>query len=184
VNCIQFNDIEFLNAVQSANFNYENEQFINYTVPIDTEDGVTMTSNVNNYSYISLYNTSSINISTQCENISFNLNTDSFITIKNSTTGDINFVQEGNVKTSCISVNASKVSNLSYLQDNISMLSAQVSTSTNYLIVAIVVFVLLGITVFVSLFVVLFKKPKTKISDDKPRAKIVLYENENKNENL
>jgi len=184
VECVLLNDIEFINNLQANNLIYQNiEQstgkylYVNenvYTVKNDIT--LNMNAYVENYSYQSMYVATNVDISTQCSSSSLNVQTDLFITIKNSTTGDINFSQQGNVQLSCKSLNSSKISSFTSVP-NQSTVKAESKSSFN-------VAGLIGIIILVVLLIVIIivivnqnKRDKTVESKEKPKPKIIIESN-------
>lgn len=114
VDCYQKNDIEIINNIQMTN-----TQVSEATADNDVKApflGVSnsyadITSEAKNYSLASSYIATYININMACISTSLNNISDVVITIKDTTTGNIEFVQKGSATTSCQSINSAKVSN-------------------------------------------------------------------------
>lgn len=117
LNCIQENQIEFLNNTQASSKQFtESESTLEEgIIPTIGYNSRRVTANASNYSLQSIYNMTNINITKNCQSSSLNIQSDIFTIIKDSTTGDINFTQSGNATASCISTNSAKVSNYNIL---------------------------------------------------------------------
>lgn len=114
VECYQQNDIEIINNVQMTNTQVS-EASANNEVKQSwlgmSASYADIKSQAKNYSLASSYIASYININMGCVSTSVNEISDVIIMIKDSTTGDIEFVQKGSATTSCQSINSAKVSN-------------------------------------------------------------------------
>lgn len=180
VECVLIKDIEYINNLQANNFIFENIErstgsyiYVNENVyKVNSDITLNMNAYVENYSYQSMYVLTNVDISTQCSSSSLNVQTDLFITIRNSKTGDINFSQQGNVQLSCKSLNSSKNSSYTALK-NQSTVKAESKSSFN--IFGIVGIVLL-IVLLIVLIIVITRKDKPEKSskiEEKPKPKII-----------
>lgn len=114
VECYQQNDIEIINNIQMTN-----TQVSEATADNDVKapflgmanSYADITTEARNYSLASSYIASYININMTCIATSINNISDVVITIKDTTTENIEFVQKGSSTTSCQSINSAKVSN-------------------------------------------------------------------------
>lgn len=112
--CAQQNDIQIINTLQATNKQSSEAKAESNTpvVPyVGTFKSVDLTSEARNYSIMSSYNAAYININMGCVSTSINTQENVFITVKDSTTGDINFTQKGNATLSCQSINSAKFTN-------------------------------------------------------------------------
>jgi len=112
--CYQQNDIEIINNIQMTNTQVseataDNEVKTSFLGMSASYADVT--SEAKNYSLASSYIATYININMACVSTSLNNISDVVVTIKDTTTGNIEFVQKGNATTSCQSINSAKVSN-------------------------------------------------------------------------
>ena len=130
MDCVVNNELEFVNNTQFTNEQQANATAKNKSlfIAIPTKGStyisdIKISANTSNFSTQSSYNITNVNISKDCTSSSLNVQSDIFTIIKNSTTGDINFSQQGNATASCISTNSAKVSNYTSLK------STQVATS-------------------------------------------------------
>ena len=114
---MQTNDLEFINNTQLSNFQFAESEASKTTgmIPTIGYSNTTVTANAYNYSLMSVYNVTNINITKNCSSSTLNTQTDLFVTIKNSATGDINFTQAGSSNATCTSTNSAKISNYNTL---------------------------------------------------------------------
>ena len=114
VECYQQNDIEIINNIQMTNTQVSEASADNDVkapfLGISASYSY-ITTEARNYSLASSYIASYININMTCISTSINNISDVVITIKDTTSGDIEFVQKGSSTTSCQSINSAKVSN-------------------------------------------------------------------------
>ena len=114
VDCYQQNDIEIINNIQMTNTQVS-EATADNDVKAPFLGMANSYSDINtearNYSLASSYIASYININMSCIATSINNISDVVITIKDTTTDNIEFVQKGSSTTSCQSINSAKVSN-------------------------------------------------------------------------
>jgi len=109
--CVLENDIAYINSIQQANSVYYSESSTKTAIPNTTglsTDDVDIYIRSTNYNVQSTYVSNHINISTLCRSTVNNVQESIYIIIKNSTTGNIDFVQKGNTVLSCESVNSTK----------------------------------------------------------------------------
>jgi len=114
VECYQQNDIEIINNIQMTNTQVseasaDNDVKAPFLGVANSYSDIT--TEARNYSLASSYIASYININMACISTSINNISDVVITIKDTTSGDIEFVQKGSSTTSCQSINSAKVSN-------------------------------------------------------------------------
>lgn len=114
LDCYQKNDIEIINNVQMTNTQVSETTSENVVkqplLGISTSLSI-VESTSKNYSLASSYNATYINVNMGCVSTSINEISDVVIIIKDSNTGDVDFVQKGSATTSCQSVNSAKVTN-------------------------------------------------------------------------
>lgn len=190
VQLLNANNIEYINGLQTLNSNYtnysvntelyENGVYVG-TVPIKTEYSKNLSSYAYNYSSQYLFNSTVISLSSQCNVSSLNIQTDVFLVIKNSTTGDINFIQEGNVNLSCISANSGKYPAINSLSYNSQILENDISTTKNYIIIFSIIFIVLLVVIIIVVAIIIIKKNKNENENDdkKEKPKIITYQNDN-----
>ena len=185
VSCVQQYDIDTLNALQYSYKNFETYQYdkqtdSSFTFNLPTFIGFSYTkiqTNVSNYSYNSVYNTTNINIKVSCESSALNQQTGTFLIIKNSNSGDINFIQEGNVYSSCISVNSNKISGNEQLENKSTLVETESGSLQWGLIIGIIFLVILIIVVIITIVVIVNQNKKSKDENvEKTVPKLILYE--------
>jgi len=187
--CVLEYDIEYINSIQQQNIDFSSSEKEKFAIPnttgVSTSDADIYV-RVFNYNLQSSYTSTSININTTCKSVVNNVQEDIFITIKDSTTGDINFTQKGNATLSCASVNDAKSSESVNLINNQELQAIVKSDIQNAGYIALLFFAI--VTIIFGLYIIFGFKKEENIPLEKPKTikikKTQTSENTNKSEIL
>lgn len=169
--CVLEYDIEYINSMQQQNINFSSVESEKFAIPNTTgvsTDDADIYVRVFNYNLQSSYTSTSININTTCKSVVNNVQEDIFITIKNSTTGDINFTQKGNASLSCASVNDAKSSESVNLINNQELQGIVKNDVQNAGLIAILFFSI--VVLIFGLYIIFGFKKEEPLSVEKPKT--------------